>query len=123
MSDQRDRDLMLNQAIERTRGELNQAREVVRNLANELADVIEVVEPALTAHSTRLRQVRMSSINEMREISGQLKTLTDLLLAEKTERMLKQAERFLVVCRELEEFRAVGFLDAFVQLFATYERQ
>jgi hypothetical protein len=37
-------------------------------------------------------------------------------LAADTERMLRQGERFLTLCRELEEFRAVGFLDAYIEL-------
>lgn len=32
--------------------------------------------------------------------------------------MLRQGERFLTLCRELEEFRAVGFLDAYIRLLA-----
>jgi hypothetical protein len=35
------------------------------------------------------------------------------------EHMLRQGERFMALCRELEEFRACGFLDAYVQLLAT----
>jgi hypothetical protein len=111
-----DEDLELAAAIRQTSEELDAAREVVRNLANELADVIEVIEPALIEHTKRLRQARMTSLDEMRLITTTLQELRRLLLAPETEQMLRQGERFLKLCSELEEFRVCGFLDAYVQL-------
>jgi hypothetical protein len=60
----------------------------------------------------------MASIDEMQLITTQIQELRKVLLAADTERMLRQGERFLTLCRELEEFRAVGFLDAYIELLA-----
>ena len=113
-----DEDLQIADAIRQTKDELEAAREVVRELANELADVIEVIEPTLAEHTKRLRQARMASLDEMRLITTTLQELRKLMLAPETEAMLKKGERFLAMCRELEEFRACGFLDAYVRLLA-----
>jgi hypothetical protein len=113
-----DEDLELAAAIQQTTEGLDAAREVVRNLANELADVIEVIEPTLAQHTKRLRQARMASLDEMRLITTSLQELRKLLLAPEMEQMLRQGERFLKLCGELEEFRACGFLDAYIQLLA-----
>ena len=118
-----DRDLEIAAAIKATHEELDAAREVVRTLANELADVIDVVEPILADHTKRIRQARITALDEMRQVTVHLKDMREVLLAPQTDRMLAQAERFLAVCRELEEFRAVGFLDAFIQLFAGYGKE
>jgi negative regulator of replication initiation len=101
-----------------TNKELEQARAVVRDLANDLAAVADVIEPVLSDHVKRIRQARMASVEELRQMAHAVRELRDLLLAKDTERMLDQTERFLRLCRELEEFRAIGFLDAFVQAFA-----
>jgi negative regulator of replication initiation len=113
-----DLDADLGAAIHATTEELEAARAVVQTLANELADVIEVIEPALADHTKRLRQARMASLDEMRQITTHLQELRKLLTSSETEHMLRQGERFLALCRELEEFRAVGFLDAYVRLLA-----
>jgi Na+/phosphate symporter len=113
-----DLDAELASAIHATTEELNSARAVVQTLANELADVIDVIEPALADHTKRLRQARMASLEEMRQVTTHIQELRKLLTAPETEYMLRQGERFLALCRELEEFRAVGFLDAYVRLLA-----
>lgn len=116
--DTTDLDVKLAAAIELTKGEIDGAREVVRQLANELADVVEVVEPIIADHTKRIRQARMSSLDEMRQIVSAVKELREIMGAGSTEKALVQAERFLRVCRELEEFRIVGFVDAFVAAFS-----
>lgn len=115
-----DEDVRVAEAIRTTTAELEQARVVVRDLANELGDVIEVIEPALAEHIARLRQARMSSLDEIRQITNAIKSMKDVLLSPQTDQMLTRAERFLRVCRDLEEFRGVGFLDAFVELFVKH---
>jgi hypothetical protein len=85
-----DDDLQIADAIRATQEELNTAREVVRQLANELADVIDVIEPAIAEHANRLRQARMSSLDEMRQITTHVMELRRVLLAPETERMLRQ---------------------------------
>ena len=74
-----DTDIELAQAIKVTHEEINTAREVVRNLANELADVIDVIEPALTSHTNRIRQARMASIEEMRQVTLGIRELKQVI--------------------------------------------
>lgn len=112
-----DPDQQLANAIRVTTEEIDGARNVVRNLANELADIIDVIEPAIADHTKRIRQARMNALEEMRQLTTAIRDMRELLLSPKSEEMLVRAERFLAVCRELEEFRMCGFLDSFVQLF------
>jgi hypothetical protein len=113
-----DHDLKVAEEIATTRAELDAAREVVRTLANDLADVADVIEPVLQSHVKRLREVRMTTMAELREITAGVRELKTVMTSKDTEQMLTQAERFLRVCREIEEFRASGFLDDWVQLLA-----
>ena len=114
-----DTDIELAQAIKATHEEINTAREVVRNLANELADVIDVIEPALTSHTNRIRQARMASIEEMRQVTLGIRELKQIILADSTDQMLVKAERFIAICRELERWRADGTLDRLLRLFGS----
>lgn len=113
-----DLDTQLAEAIKTTHRELEAARVVVRELSNELADVIEVIEPALATHTARLRQARMASLEEMRLITAGLKELRMALVANETDVALKRAERFVVVCRDLDEFRRTGLLQALLSTIA-----
>jgi hypothetical protein len=113
-----DRDQEIAAAIKATTDELTAARDVVHDLANELADVIDVIEPALAEHTKRLRAARMGAIDEMRLITTQIREMRELILGEKTEQMLIRGERFVKLMRDVEEFRACGFLDDFVRLLA-----
>jgi negative regulator of replication initiation len=112
-------DIELADAIKATHEEIEAAREVVRNLANELADVIDVIEPALTSHTKRLRQARMSSLDEMRQVTNAIRELKTLLLADTTEQMFARAERFLDICRALDYWRTSGYLDVLARAFQT----
>jgi septal ring factor EnvC (AmiA/AmiB activator) len=112
-----DNDIKIAEEIQNARTELEASRDVVRTLANDLADVADVIEPVLLEHIKRIRAARMTSVDELRQISSEIAILRDTLAKPETARMLDQAERFLRICRELEEFRAVGFIDAFLQAF------
>jgi len=113
-----DQDIKIAEQIAATRTELDAARDVVRTLANDLADVADVIEPVLADHIKRIRQARMTSLDELRQISAGIRELSELVNKPETMRMIDVAERFLRACRELEEFRAAGFLDAFIQSFS-----
>ena len=104
-----DEDLQIAEAIRQTHTELDAAREVVRNLANELADVIEVIEPALADQTKRLRQARMAALDEMRLITTNLQELRKLLIAPDTDRMLKQGDRFLALCHKWKNSAPADF--------------
>jgi ABC-type transporter Mla subunit MlaD len=106
------------QHIADTRDELDKARAVVRELANDLADVADVIEPVLADHVKRLRQARMTSIDELRQIAAGIRELRQVLVTPEADLMIERATRLLAVFRELEEFRACGFLDAYIQAFA-----
>lgn len=115
------RDIHIAEQIEATRKELDQARDVVCALANDLADVADVIEPVLADHITRIRHARMTTLDELRQISAGVQELRNMVLHPDMERTLLQAERLLRACRDLEEFRAVGALDAFLRAFTESE--
>lgn len=113
-----DHDAELVKAIADTKRELEESKEVIRALANELGEVADIIEPALAGQAERIRRVRMSTLDEVRQVVAGLKELRDAVGNERTERAIANGERLLAVCRELEEFRASGFLDAFLKAFA-----
>ena len=66
-----DQDIKIAEQIAATRTELDAAREVVRTLANDLADVADVIEPILADHIKRIRQARMGSLDELSPVGLQ----------------------------------------------------
>ncbi len=112
-----DLDAEIARALATTTEELEKAREVVRKLANELSDVVDIIEPALGEQVARIRRARMTSVDELRQIGTAVRETSELLLGARTEQMLTRAERFLKVMQELEEFRACGALEGFVSVF------
>ena len=104
--------------IERTRRELDEAREVVRILANDLANVADVIEPVLKDHADRIRRARMATVDEIRQISTAVLQMRELLCATETAEALDQAERLVTICRDLATVREIGVLAAFVRAWS-----
>lgn len=95
--------------------ELEAAREVIRTLATDLADVAEVIEPVLLDHAKRLRQARMTTIDEIRLSVQALREYRDFLSSAHTQQAIDRGRQLVAVCTALEEFRMCGFLDAYLK--------
>ena len=97
--------------------QLDAAREVVHGLANELADVVDVIEPILADHIQRIRRTRLATLQELREITAGLKEVKTTLTDPGLTAAIATGERFVAVMEKLEEFRACGFLDSYLEAF------
>jgi DNA-binding transcriptional ArsR family regulator len=115
-------DTQLIQEIQTATSELETAREVVRNLANDLASVADVIEPVLMDHATRIRRARMTTVDEVRQSISALKEHRDFLLDKKTAEAVKIGNQLIDVCQRLEEFRMCGFLDAYLKAVVEVSR-
>jgi negative regulator of replication initiation len=94
------------------------ARLSINELANELANVADVIEPVLSDQVKRIREARMASTAEIGRIADAVRDLRTLLVSKEADQMVTRAERLLAVLKELEEFRACGSLEAFSKAFA-----
>jgi len=108
---------MLVDAIHNATVELDAAREVVRGLANDLADVADVVGPVLDDYSKNLRSRRMALVDECRLISVAIRQVHDAAMAPTMMAALERVERLVKACGELERFRRDGALDAYLKAF------
>lgn len=113
-----DKEIELIKNIHDASQELDAAREVVRTLANDLADVADVIEPVLADQAKRIRAARMSVIDECRQVATALREFRESIGSPSMTHAIEMTERFVVVFEKLEEFRACGFLDAYVEMFA-----
>jgi negative regulator of replication initiation len=95
--------------------ELEAAQDVIRTLAKDLADVADVIEPVLLDHAKRIRQARMTTIDEIRQSVQALREYRDFLASEQTQRAIDRGKQLVAVCTALEEFRMCGFLDAYLK--------
>jgi phage-related protein len=112
-------DDVVQQSIATSVSELENARTAVQDLANELASVIDVIEPALADQVGRLRASRMASVGELQQIASAVREVRLMLLSKDAGLAIERGEKLLTILRDLEDFRASGALDAFAKAFAT----
>jgi len=102
----------VNQLLEGTTESMERTKAVLRDLANELASLVEIVGPQLDKQIFALRQARMTVTTEIREILTPLRDIRKFFLEDDYDREMIRLERFVVVCKELKELKAAGVLDA-----------
>jgi vacuolar-type H+-ATPase subunit H len=112
-------DRILQESLAKSAEELDKAKTTVHNLANELINVVDIIEPALADQTKRIRDARMASVLEIQQITESIKTLRLMLLSPESKQMLDRGERLLAILRDLEEFRSSGALESFAKAFSS----
>ncbi len=112
-------DDIMQKSLEKSVEDFEKAQDAIQSLANELATVADIIEPALADQVRRIREARMASTGEIGKVADAVRDLRGLLVSKDAEQMVSRAERLLAVLRELEEFRACGALEAFSKAFST----
>lgn len=116
-----DEELLVN-AIRDSTSELDKAREVVRDLANDLADVADVIEPVLEGYGKRIRASRMTIVSECEQTSAALKAFVKIIMDPSVLKAIEQSERLLKAMNDLEQFRLCGGIDAYLRAFGAVDR-
>lgn len=98
--------------IEQTNMQMEQSKRILQDLANEVSALADIVQPALEKQIGALRSARMTTVNEIKESLTALRDIRKFFLEDDYEAEMQRLERFVKVCRELQELKAAGVLDA-----------
>lgn len=92
--------------------EVQQSKETLQSLANEVRAVHDIVGPQLLQQATALRTARMTVVSEIRESLAAMQDVRRFFLEPDHAVQVERLERFVRLCRDLQELKADGVFDA-----------
>lgn len=98
--------------LKQSNDELERSKKILQDLANEVTAMTDIVQPALEKQIGALRSARMSTVNEIRESLSSLREIRKFFIEDDYEVEMNRLERFVKLCRELQELKAAGVFDA-----------
>lgn len=99
-----------------TREELTEAKRDLQTLANELASVADIIEPALVDQTRRIRAARMVALDETRQALNALRELRAFFSDAGYVEEIKRMEHFVTICQQFKRLKDEGLLDAVVDM-------
>jgi hypothetical protein len=100
------------QMLEATNRQLNAAKDTMQSLVNELKASADIIGPSLMEHVKELRAARMSVVTEVRDTMTALRDVRKFFLEADYDLEIKRLERFVALCREIQELKKAGVFDA-----------
>lgn len=92
--------------------EMEKAKSILQDLANEVTAMTEIIEPALTRQIVALRSARMAVVGEVQAALPAFREVRAFFTDANYDRELAQLERFVAACSKLKELKDSGALDA-----------
>jgi hypothetical protein len=92
--------------------EARDAKDVLQTLMNEVHALQDVVTPALVELVRDVRSSRMTVVSEIRDTLVALRDLRKFFLESDYTVEVERLERFVKLCRDLQEMKASGVFDA-----------
>lgn len=100
------------QLIQSVNVEVQESKRILRELSMEIKAVGDIVGPMLLGQVKSVRDARMTTVNELKESLAQFREVRKFFLESDYEREMQRLERFIAACRELQQLKASGVLDA-----------
>ena len=97
--------------LETTNKEMETAKRVLQELANEVTALADIVQPALEKQIASLRSARMATVNEIQSLTA-MRDIRKFFLEADYAVEMERLERFVRLCRDLQELKASGVFDA-----------
>jgi hypothetical protein len=98
--------------LEETNRQMEQSKKLLQDLANEVVNLGEVIQPALERQIGVLRSARMSTISEISQSLTAFRDLRQFFLADEHEHEMARLKEFVDVCERLLTLKNSGMLDA-----------
>jgi hypothetical protein len=92
--------------------EVAESKARLEALANEVRALSDVVNPALAEQANALRTARMSVISEVNQSLTAMRDVRKFFFESSYEEEIARLERFVRVCREIQELKKAGIFDA-----------
>ena len=104
----------VNQLVQEANEQLRKSREDMEKLVNQVKTLGETVAPQLAAYIKELREARMATVSETRQIVAELQEVRKFFLEASYESEMNRFQQFLNVCGELKALKEDGTLDAVI---------
>lgn len=92
--------------------EVEESKKILESLANEIHALSIIVGPALLNQAKELRSARMVVVNEVRDSLSSLRDVRKFFLESDYKIEIERLEKFVKVCKEIEELKKSGVFDA-----------
>lgn len=92
--------------------EVRESSETLKELKNEVSALTDVIHPALLEQIKEIRSARMALVQEIRESLQSLREIRKFFLESDYATEMERLERFVRLCRELQELKHAGVFDA-----------
>ena len=88
------------------------SKEILQELHNEVRAVHDQVSPLLRKQIAEIRDARMSAVSEIQSMLVMLRDIRKFFLESDYDKELARLKEFIKICKELEELKNSGMLDA-----------
>ena len=92
--------------------QLSEARKQLEDTANQIRHLREIVFPQLAEYTLEIRSVRMTAVTEMGAILNEMRQVHKFFIDASYDREMKELERFVGLCKEIQKLKADGVFDA-----------
>ena len=97
--------------IKKANSEVKESAETLKDLANQVSALTEVVHPHLLQLVRDLRANRMAVVSEVHQSLNELRELRKFFLDSDYTNEMARLERFVALCREFQTLKRDGVLD------------
>ncbi len=100
------------QLLEESNEEVEKSKKTLEQLDTKVKALAEVVLPELLRQTKKIRDARMTVTQEVATSMSALKDIRKFFLEKDYDVEMERLERFVAVCKELDDLKKSGVLDA-----------
>lgn len=86
--------------------------ETLKETVNEFKSIADLLQPEIMKQIQEIRSTRMAAVSEMQLLLNSLRDVRKFFLDKDYEQEMSRLERFVRVCKEIQQLKADGTLDA-----------
>lgn len=102
--------------LRNARAEVEESKKTLEKLSNDVRALADVILPSLKDQVSRVREARMSITMEVRDTMVSLREVGTFLARPESDAELERLGRLVSLCREMEDLKKTGMLDALLSL-------
>lgn len=104
------------EAFKELNSELIEAKKNLFDAVEEIKQLRGVIGPEMMTHIANLRSHRMAVVSEMRESLSTMRDVRKFFLESEYEHEMARLERFVSICKQLQQLQSEGVLNAVCDL-------
>lgn len=88
------------------------SKKTLQDLANEVSNLADIIQPALEKQIMAIRSARMATVNEIRESLLALREIRKFFLEDDYQKEMDRLAAFVALCKEVQTLKTDGTFDA-----------